>query len=200
MLTEKQKEMLLFVHDWIETKGDAPTYDEIKDGLGRSKTAVRWLLLGLEERGFIVRPERHARAIKVLRLPESEGAVVVPQMGEIAWGTPVAAIRMQIGTLAYPAAFLTGGGEHFALEVRDDSMVGAGILENDTVILRKQDEAETGDIVLAVIDGEEAALRRIRKRERSIALEAANPAYRTRILKPGRVRVQGRLASLTRRY
>ena len=199
MLTEKQKEMLFFVHDWIETKGDAPTYDEIKDGLGRSKTAVRWLLLGLEERGFIVRPERHARAIKVLRLPDLAATVVVPRMGEIAWGTPVTAIRMQIGALTYPAPFLAAG-EHFALEVRDDAMIGAGILENDTVILRKQDAAETGDIVLAVIDEEEAALRRIRKREGSIALEAANPAYRTRSLKPGRVRVQGKMASLTRRY
>ena len=162
MLTEKQKEMLFFVHDWIETKGDSPTYDEIKDGLGRSKTAVRWLLLGLEERGFIVRPDHRARAIKVLRLPELVATVVVPRMGQIAWGTPVAAIRMQVGTLAYPARFL-GGGEHFALEVRDDSMAGAGILENDTVILRKQDDAETGEIVLAAIDGEEVALRRIRK-------------------------------------
>jgi repressor LexA len=199
MLTEKQKEMLFFVHDWIGAKGDAPTYDEIKDGLGRSKTAVRWLLLGLEERGFIVRPERHARALRVLRLPDSAGAVVVPLMGEIAWGTPVTAIRMQLGTLAYPAVFL-GSGEHFALEVRGDSMIDAGILENDTVILRKQDDAETGDIVLAVIDGEEAALKRIRKGEGSIALEAANAGYRTRILKPSRVRVQGKLVSLSRRY
>jgi repressor LexA len=120
-------------------------------------------------------------------------------MGQIAWGTPVAAIRRQMGTLTYPATFL-GGGEHFALEVGDDSMAGAGILENDTLILRKQDDAETGDIVLAVIDGEEAALRRIRKREGATALEAANVAYRTRILKPSRVRVQGRLVSLSRGY
>lgn len=199
MLTEKQKEMLFFVHDWIETKGEAPTYDEIKDGLARSKTAVRWLLLGLEERGFIVRPERHARAIKVLRLPELAATVMVPRMGQIEVGTPVAAIRMQIGTLAYPAQFL-GPGEHFALEVRGDSMVEAGILEKDTVILRKQDDAETGDIVLAVIDGEEAALKRIRKSEKATALEPANAAYRTRILKPRRVRVQAKMVSLYRRY
>jgi repressor LexA len=199
MLTEKQKEMLFFVHDWIETKGEAPTYDEIKDGLARSKTAVRWLLLGLEERGFIARPERHARAIKVLRLPELAATAMVPRMGQIEVGTPVAAIRMQIGMLAYPAGFLASG-EHIALEVRGDSMVDAGIRENDTVILRKQDDAETGDIVLAVIDGEEATLKRIRKGERAIALEAANAAYRTRLLKPSRVRVQGKMVSLYRRY
>jgi repressor LexA len=199
MLTEKQKEMLLFVHKWIETKGDSPTYDEIKDGLGRSKTAVRWLLLGLEERGFIVRPDHRARALKVLRLPESEAAVVVPLMGQIEDGTPVRAMRWQLGTLAYPAAFLSGG-EHFALEVRGDSMIDAGILENDTVILRKQSEVETGDIVLAMIDGEEVALRRIRKGEKSIALEPANTTYRTRFLKPARVRVQAKMVSLYRRY
>ncbi len=198
MLTEKQKEMLLFIHDWTQTNGEAPTYDEIKDGLGRSKTAVRWLLLGLEERGFIIRPERQARGIKVLNLPESAATAIVPLMGQIAWGTPVAAIRMQMGTLTYPAGFLAGG-EHFALEVRGDSMIDAGILENDTAILRKQDDAETGDIVLAVIDGEEAALKRIRKGEGSIALEAANAAYRTRILKPSRVCVEGRMVGLTRR-
>ncbi len=199
MLTEKQKEMLLFVHNWIETKGDAPTYDEIKDGLGRSKTAVRWLLLGLEERGFIVRPDHRARALKVLRLPESEAAIVVPLMGQIETGTPVTAIRWQLGTLAYPSALLAGG-DYFALEVRGNSMIDAGIRESDTVILRKQDDAETGDIVLAVIDGEEAALRRLRRGKGAVALEPANTAYRTRFLKPSRVRVQAKMVSLYRRY
>ena len=124
---------------------------------------------------------------------------MIPVMGRIAAGTPIAAIQTRIDTIAVPPEFL-GAGEHFALEVRGDSMVDAGIIENDTVVIRKQDTAETGDIVVALIDEEEATLKRLRKRGASIALEAANPAYETRIFGPDRVRIQGKLVSLLRRY
>jgi repressor LexA len=125
--------------------------------------------------------------------------VIIPVMGRIAAGTPIEAIQNRIQTIAMPSDFL-GGGDHFALEVRGDSMIEAGICENDTVIIRKQDSAETGDIVVALIDGEEATLKRLRKRGASIALEAANPAYETRIFGPDRVKIQGKLVSLLRRY
>ena len=139
-----------------------------------------------------------------LRTPPSRNSdaappVMVPLMGRIAAGTPISAIQTRMQTIALPPDFL-GSGEHFALEVRGDSMIEAGILENDMVIIRRQDNAETGDIVVALIDEEEATLKRLRKRGASIALEAANPAYETRIFGPDRVRVQGKMVSLFRRY
>lgn len=130
---------------------------------------------------------------------EPRGTVIVPVMGRIAAGTPISAIQSRSHNVALPADML-GGGEHYALEVRGDSMVDAGILDGDTVIIRKQDTANTGDIVVALIDDEEATLKRLRKRGSSIALEAANPAYETRVLGPDRVRIQGRLVNLMRRY
>ena len=139
------------------------------------------------------------RAPQTSRESEAPPPVMVPLMGRIAAGTPISAIQSRTDTLALPPAFL-GTGEHFALEVRGDSMIEAGILENDMVIIRKQDSAETGDIVVALIDEEEATLKRLRKRGASIALEAANPAYETRIFGPDRVRVQGKMVSLFRRY
>jgi repressor LexA len=120
-------------------------------------------------------------------------------MGRIAAGTPISALQTRSHTIPMPPDFL-GNGEHFALEVRGDSMMEAGILDGDTVILRRQDVAETGDIVVALIDEEEATLKRLRKRGASIALEAANPAYETRIFGPDRVRIQGKLVSLLRAY
>jgi repressor LexA len=191
--------------------------------------------MALEERGFIRRLANRARAIEVLRLPESatvsaprpqkfspsvingdlgrlrtppqtpatayepRSPAMVPLMGRIAAGTPISAIQTRMDTIALPPDFL-GAGDHFALEVRGDSMIEAGIFENDLVVIRKQDTAETGDIVVALIDDEEATLKRLRKRGASIALEAANPAYETRIFGPDRVRVQGRMVSLFRRY
>jgi len=125
--------------------------------------------------------------------------VAVPMMGRIAAGTPIAAIQTRTHTISMPPEFL-GAGEHFALEVRGDSMIEAGIFEDDTVIIRRQDVAETGDIVVALIDDEEATLKRLRRRGASIALEAANPAYETRIFGPDRVAIQGKLVSLIRRY
>jgi repressor LexA len=120
-------------------------------------------------------------------------------MGRIAAGTPISAIQSRSHTIGMPADML-GQGDHFALEVRGDSMIEAGILDQDVVIIRKQDTAETGDIVVALIDDEEATLKRLRKRGGSIALEAANPAYETRIFGPDRIRIQGRLVTLIRKY
>jgi repressor LexA len=130
---------------------------------------------------------------------EEDRSVAVPMMGRIAAGTPIAAIQTRTHTISVPQEFLAGG-EHFALEVRGDSMIEAGIFEDDTVIIRRQDIAETGDIVVALIDDEEATLKRLRRRGASIALEAANPAYETRIFGPDRVTIQGKLVSLIRRY
>ncbi len=234
MLTRKQNELLRFIHERLQEEGVPPSFEEMKDALElRSKSGIHRLIMALEERGFIRRLPNRARAIEVLRLPESatvaqarpqkfspsvingnlgrlrtpapareaggEPPVMVPMMGRIAAGTPIAAIQTRMDTIAMPPDFL-GGGEHFALEVRGDSMIEAGIFENDTVIIRKQDTAETGDIVVALIDDEEATLKRLRKRGASIALEAANPAYETRIFGPDRVRVQGKMVSLLRRY
>jgi len=130
---------------------------------------------------------------------DSRGAIAIPVMGRIAAGTPISAIQNRSHTVSLPPDML-GSGEHYALEVRGDSMVEAGILDGDTVIIRKQDTANTGDIVVALIDEEEATLKRLRKRGSSIALEAANPAYETRVLGPDRVKIQGRLVNLMRRY
>ena len=235
MLTRKQSELLRFIHERLQEQGVPPSFDEMKDALDlRSKSGIHRLIMALEERGFIRRLPNRARALEVLRLPESatvaapraqkfapsvisgnlgrlrappsaprrpeaEPPVMVPVMGRIAAGTPISAIQSRTTTIALPPDFL-GPGEHFALEVRGDSMIEAGILENDTVIIRKQDTAETGDIVVALIDEEEATLKRLRKRGASIALEAANPAYETRIFGPDRVQVQGRMVSLFRRY
>ena len=234
MLTRKQSELLRFINERLKETGVPPSFDEMKEALDlRSKSGIHRLILALEERGFIRRLANRARAIEVLRLPESatvaaprpqkfspsvikgdlgrlrtpaqasgtesRAPVMVPVMGRIAAGTPISAIQTRMDTIAMPPDFL-GSGEHFALEVRGDSMIEAGIFESDVVIIRKQDSAETGDIVVALIDDEEATLKRLRKRGASIALEAANPAYETRIFGPDRVRVQGRMVSLFRRY
>src|SRR4051812_32652166 len=234
MLTRKQHELLMFIHERLKESGIPPSFDEMKDALDlRSKSGIHRLIMALEERGFIRRLPNRARALEVLRLPEStapapraqrfspsviEGdlgrlrpvhassndddemqSAMIPVMGRIAAGVPISAIQSRTHTIPMPPEFL-GLGDHFALEVRGDSMIDAGILDSDMVIIRKQDTAETGDIVVALIDDDEATLKRLRKRGASIALEAANPAYETRIFGPDRVRIQGKLVSLLRKY
>jgi repressor LexA len=234
MLTKKQSELLRFIHERLKETGVPPSFDEMKDALDlRSKSGIHRLIMALEERGFIRRLPNRARALEVLRLPDSTSPVQraqkfspsviegdlgrvrsiptpaseedhvysasIPVMGRIAAGTPISAIQSRSHTIPMPPDFL-GQGDHFALEVRGDSMIEAGILDADTVIIRKQETAETGDIVVALIDDEEATLKRLRKRGASIALEAANPAYETRIFGPDRVRIQGKLVSLIRKY
>lgn len=237
MLTKKQSELLRFIHERLKETGVPPSFDEMKDALDlRSKSGIHRLILALEERGFIRRLPNRARALEVLRLPESstpatpnrskkfspsviEGnlgrvrplampneeeeaeraLVAIPVMGRIAAGTPITALQSRSHTISLPPDMLSTG-EHYALEVRGDSMIEAGIFDSDLVVIRKQDTAETGDIIVALIDDEEATLKRLRKRGASIALEAANPAYETRIFGPDRVRIQGKLVSLIRKY
>ncbi len=236
MLTRKQYELLMFVHERLKETGVPPSFDEMKDALDlRSKSGIHRLITALEERGFIRRLPNRARALEVLKLPDSvtrglaaprpqgksgfapsviEGSlgkprtqadderpqvVTIPVMGRIAAGTPISAIQTNTHSLPVPAEMLAGG-EHYALEVRGDSMIEAGILDGDTVVIKKADSADTGDIIVALVDEEEATLKRLRKRGASIALEAANPAYETRIFGPDRVKVQGKLVGLIRRY
>jgi repressor LexA len=234
MLTKKQSELLRYIHERLKETGVPPSFDEMKDALDlRSKSGIHRLIMALEERGFIRRLPNRARALEVLRLPESstpatpragrfapsviEGNlgktrpivagepfesnqnVAIPVMGRIAAGTPISALQTRSHSIALPPDLLSSG-EHYALEVRGDSMIEAGILDGDTVVIKKQETAESGDIVVALIDDEEATLKRLRKKGASIALEAANPAYETRIFGPDRVRIQGKLVSLVRKY
>ena len=230
MLTRKQYELLRFINERLKEAGVPPSFDEMKDALDlRSKSGIHRLITALEERGFIRRLPNRARAIEVIKLPDqsSQGAgrrgftpsviegnlgrvrtgseedggkpVAIPMMGRIAAGTPIEAIQTRTQVINMPPDML-GSGDHFALEVRGDSMIEAGILDGDTVLIRKGDGAETGDIVVALIDDEEATLKRFRRRGASIALEPANSAYEVRILPPNRVRVQGKLVGLFRKY
>ncbi len=235
MLTRKQFELLRFIHERLTEAGVPPSFDEMKDALDlRSKSGIHRLITALEERGFIRRLPNRARAIEVIKLPDSvahgiaggvtrtrgftpsviEGnlgrvrttseedsgrPVAVPVMGRIAAGTPIEAIQTKSHVINMPADMLSSG-EHFALEVRGDSMIEAGILDGDIALLRRTEEADTGDIVVALIDEEEATLKRFRRRGASIALEPANTAYEVRILPPNRVRIQGKLIGLFRRY
>jgi repressor LexA len=234
MLTRKQLELLRFIHERLTESGVPPSFDEMKDALDlRSKSGIHRLITALEERGFIRRLPNRARALEVIRLPESaapgiatsrrgfspnviEGSlgrvrasspgdeenvrpVAIPVMGRIAAGTPISAIQSRSHTIHIPPEMLSAG-EHFALEVRGDSMIEAGIFEGDLALIKKTDTADTGDIIVALVDDEEATLKRLRKKGASIALEAANPAYETRIFGPDRVRVQGKLVGIFRRY
>jgi repressor LexA len=230
MLTRKQFELLRFIHERLKESGIPPSFDEMKDALDlRSKSGIHRLITALEERGFIRRLPNRARAIEVIKLPdtvahgtgrrgftpnviegnlgrvransEDEGGrpVAVPVMGRIAAGTPIEAIQTKSHTINVPPEMLTTG-EHFALEVRGDSMIEAGILEGDMALIRRTEAADTGDIVVALIDDEEATLKRFRRRGASIALEPANTSYEVRILPPTRVRIQGKMVGLFRRY
>jgi repressor LexA len=234
MLTRKQFELLRFIHERLTESGVPPSFDEMKDALDlRSKSGIHRLITALEERGFIRRLPNRARAIEVIKLPDSvahglgtgrsrgfvpsviEGnlgkarhadsdddsgrSIAVPVMGRIAAGTPIEAIQTRSHTINVPPDLLSSG-DHFALEVRGDSMIEAGILDGDIALIRKSDGADTGDIVVALIDDEEATLKRFRRRGASIALEPANTAYEVRILPPNRVRIQGKLVGLFRRY
>lgn len=237
MLTRKQHELLMFIHERMKESGIPPSFDEMKDALDlRSKSGIHRLITALEERGFIRRLPNRARALEVIKLPDSmnpslggrkarfepsviegnlgkmasppsnahvdpEGGqpISVPVMGRIAAGTPIEAIQNHSHTISVPPEML-GGGEHFALEVRGDSMIEAGIFDGDTVLIQKQPDASNGEIVVALVDDEEATLKRLRRKGDSIALEAANPAYETRIFGPDRVKVQGRLVGLLRKY
>lgn len=236
MLTRKQQELLFFIHERMKETGIPPSFDEMKDALDlASKSGIHRLITALEERGFIKRLPNRARALEVIKLPESyqsttppprgfnpsviegskdkvepirskpqeqvedNGSLSVPVMGRIAAGVPISAIQHTTHNITVPTDML-GGGDHYALEVKGDSMIDAGIFDGDTVVIKDANNANPGDIVVALVDDEEATLKRFRRKGASIALEAANPAYETRIFGPDRVKVQGKLVGLIRRY
>ncbi|MDB6179415.1 transcriptional repressor LexA [Paracoccus sp. Z330] len=237
MLTKKQIQLLEFIHKRMSADGVPPSFDEMKDALDlRSKSGIHRLVTALEERGFIRRLPHRARALEILRLPETlateqstapakpagfapkvitndrpsrprgaigivdSPAVELPLMGRIAAGVPIEAISEVSHHVAVPGTMLTGKEHHYALEVTGDSMIDAGINDGDVVVIREQDSAENGDIIVALVEGHEATLKRYRRRGAMIALEAANAAYETRILPEESVRVQGRLVGLIRSY
>ena len=225
MLTKKQKNLLLFINKKIRSSGVSPSYEEMKNSLNlKSKSGIHRLISALEERGFIKRLAHKARALEVLKLPETASAndiynsfspsVItggldssknknnineVPVLGKIAAGTPIEAIQNEVNRIAIPEE-LSKGGEHFGLKVSGDSMIEAGINDGDTVIVKKANTANNGQIVVALIDDHEAMLKRIRKKGKIVALESANKKYETKIFGPDRVKVQGVLVSLYRNF
>lgn len=245
MLTRKQHQLLMFIQERLQEAGVPPSFDEMKDALElKSKSGIHRLITALEERGFIRRLPNRARALEILKLPESAASgqqpasaattaatappslaqqtpasppqglaansnhaanddnpdfATIPVMGRIAAGTPISAIQDNTHSIAVSPEML-GGGEHYALEVKGDSMIEAGILDGDTVVIQKTNTATPGEIVVALVDDEEATLKTFRRNGNTIALEAANPAYETREFGPDRVDVQGKLVGLIRRY
>ena len=225
MLTKKQKNLLLFINKKIRSTGVSPSYEEMKNSLNlKSKSGIHRLISALEERGFIKRLAHKARALEVIKLPETASAndiynsfspsVIkggldnsnnkkniseVPVLGKIAAGTPIEAIQNEVSKVILPEE-MSKKGELFGLRVSGDSMIEAGINDGDTVIVKKTNSAENGQIVVALIDDHEAMLKRIRKKGKVIALESANKRYETKIFGPDRVKVQGVLVSLYRNF
>ena len=216
MLTAKQRELLLFIDARLKEGGISPSFDEMREALDlKSKSGVHRLISALEERGFIRRLPNRARALEVVKLPESRPSATVtairpvaaapandtmeiPLHGRIAAGTPIEALQ---GTESFAVpAVLLGAGEHYALEVSGDSMVEEGILDGDFALIRKVDTARDGEIVVALIDNEEATLKTYRREGRMIRLDPANSRYEPQRYEEGRVQIQGRLAGLIRRY
>ena len=236
MLTKKQIQLLEFIQKRMAQDGVPPSFDEMKDALDlRSKSGIHRLVTALEERGFIRRLPHRARALEILRLPDSlaqsapaaasrsgfapkvisndrptrprgaigivdSGATDLPLMGRIAAGVPIEAISEVAHHVSVPSSMLSGREHHYALEVKGDSMIEAGINDGDVVVIREQSNADNGDIIVALVEGHEATLKRYRRKGSMIALEAANPAYETRILPEESVKVQGRLVGLIRSY
>ncbi len=244
MLTRKQRELLMFIHEKLEETGIPPSFDEMKDALElASKSGIHRLITALEERGFIRRLPNRARAMEIIKLPDmphrpsynygsmaedsnmaspsslakskfpvvgnetiaanrpvaANSNVDIPVMGRIAAGVPISAIQHQTSSITMPIDMI-GKGEHYALEVKGDSMIEAGIHDGDTVIIRKADVALTGEIVVALVDDEEATLKRYKPKGSFVELEAANPAYENRIFPANRVNIQGKLVGLFRSY
>ncbi len=216
MLTVKQHELLMFINDRLGRTGVSPSFDEMREALElKSKSGVHRLISALEERSFIRRLPNRARALEVIKLPEvsasAKGAaprpvipaaandtVEIPLHGRIAAGTPIEALQGTEG-FAVPAALL-GPGEHYALEVSGDSMVEEGILDGDFALIRKVDSARDGEIVVALIDNEEATLKTYRREGQMIRLDPANRQYDPQRYQPSQVQIQGKLAGLLRRY
>ena len=223
MLTKKQKNLLLFINKKIRSTGISPSYEEMKNSLNlRSKSGIHRLISALEERGFIKRLAHKARALEVVKLPENAsandifnsftpsvikggldkskiGSSKVSILGKIAAGTPIEAIQQEIDQVSLPVE-LQKNGEHFGLKVKGDSMIEAGINDGDTVVIKKTSSADNGQIAVVLIDDQEATLKRIRKKGNTIALEAANPNYDTKIYAANRIKIQGKLVSLYRNF
>ncbi len=211
MLTRKQSELLTYLSDHMQQHDVPPSFDEMRDALGlASKSGVHRLVSGLEERGYIRRLANRARAIEILKPTAASGVVTravetasnlvsLPLLGRIAAGTPIEALSDPTNHLEIPAS-MVGSGEHFALEIIGDSMVGAGILDGDTVVIQRAETARHGEIVVALINQQEATLKTLLKEPGRVGLEAANPRYETRYFSTGEVEVQGKLAGLIRNY
>ena len=226
MLTKKQNELLIFIQQNIRETGIAPSYEEMKEALDlRSKSGIHRLINALEERGFIRRLAHRARAIEIIRFPNAsrinsasrfkpeiinskqdldqfglgEEIFEIRMMGKIAAGTPIEAIEYEKNKISVPSNMI-GVGDHYALEIEGNSMIGAGILDKDKAIIRKTDNATSGQIVVALVDGGEATLKRLRKKGNTIALEPANSSYETKIYGPERVQIQGILVGILRTY
>ncbi len=225
MLTKKQKNLLMFINKKLRSSGVSPSYEEMKESLNlKSKSGIHRLISALEERGFIKRLAHKARALKVVKLPETASAndifnsfspsVIkggldmenmsdkkgeVPVLGSIAAGTPIEAIQNEVTRIPLPEN-IENNGEYFGLKVSGDSMIEAGINDGDTVIIKKTDTAENGKIIVALIDDHEAMLKRLRRKGKTVALESANRNYETKIFGPDRVKVQGILVSLYRNF
>jgi repressor LexA len=220
MLTKKQFELLLFINERLKETGVAPSFDEMKEALNlKSKSGIHRLITALEERGFIKRLAHRARALDVIKLPDSmstsfaapsrattpppavndDRSVCVPVMGRIAAGTPIEALQEEVNQIRVPMEMMRSG-DHYALEVHGDSMIDAGIFDGDTAIIQSGNTAENGEIIVALVEGHEATLKRLRRKGEMIALEAANASYETRIFRSDQIRVQGRLVGLIRKY
>lgn len=231
MLTQKQRDLLIFIHEHMGDSGIAPSYEEMKDALDlKSKSGIHRLISGLEERGFLKRLPHRARALEITRLPEGYetantsnvmafkprqkpsdvvfqdlnpvhglGTQNIPLCGKIAAGTPIEAIQHEGQGIDIPVSML-GNGEYYALTIEGDSMMNAGIHDMDTIIVERCQTAQNGEIVVALIDDQEATLKRFRKEGDKIALIPENPAYEVRIIDAARVQIQGKLVSLYRQY
>jgi len=213
MLTRKQSELLTYLSDHMQQHNVPPSFDEMRDALGlASKSGVHRLVSGLEERGYIRRLANRARAIEILKpvtaaasgvvtraVETASNLVSLPLLGRIAAGTPIEALSDPTNHLEIPASMI-GSGEHFALEIVGDSMMGAGILDGDTVVIQRAETARHGEIVVALINQQEATLKTLLKEPGRVGLEAANPRYETRYFSTGEVEVQGKLAGLIRNY
>jgi len=217
MLTRKQSELLTYIHERLAESGVSPSFEEMKDALAlKSKSGVHRLISALEERGFIRRLPNRARALEVVRMPEARAGsasglqppatppqaandvIDLPLHGRIAAGMPIEALEGQ-STLPVPAALL-GPGEHYALEVAGDSMVEEGILDGDYALIRKTDTAREGEIVVALVNDEEATLKTFRREGSMVRLDPANRHYDPQRYRPDQIKIQGRLAGLLRRY
>lgn len=215
MLTKKQRELLILIHERMQEGDVAPSFDEMRESLGlKSKSGIHRLITALVERGYLERLPHRARALEVKRLPEGYGDTPsniqsasfassamesIPLYGRIAAGSPIEAIRDENGSVEIPPMMI-GNGEHYALEVDGDSMIKAGINDGDTVIIKKADHANDGDIVVALVDGEEVTLKRLKRQGGKVILIPENDDYEEQVYNPEQVQIQGKLASLMRTY